>query len=284
MPALPGLLLSLSLALGLVSMATTAVGAAQPPKPDIFDPEAAIAHSQSAIGRRLSDLGFIDERGRAARLSDAGGRPLVVSLVFTACAESCPILIEHLAEAVEAAQDALGADSFSVITVGFDPEQDSPQRMRAYARSHGIDLPNWRFLSGAPETIDTLIEELGYLRLSSPRGFDHVAQTSIVDSERRIFAHVYGDSFPVPALVEPLKALLFERASPLTDLAQLVERVRLFCTFYDPGKGRYAFDYSFFIALTVGALTLLGLGVILTRAWLRAAKPPRAKSRPGSLA
>lgn len=269
MPRLPGLLLTLGLALGLLPTAPIRAAA-----PDPFDPEAAIAHSQAAIGRQLSDHGFIDAEGRATRLSDAGGKPLVVSLVFTACAESCPILIEHLAEAVEVAQEALGEDSFQVVTVGFDPEQDSPARMRAYARSHDIDLPNWRFLSGTPETIEALIGELGYLKLSSPRGFDHVAQTSIVDPERRIFAHVYGDSFPVPALVEPLKSLLFQQASPLTDLAQLVERVRLFCTFYDPGKGRYAFDYSIFISLTVGALTLLGLGTILTRAWLRSTKSP----------
>lgn len=263
------LLLFLGLTLGCIGTGRAQAGKTEP---NIFDPEAAIAHSQAALGRQLLDHAFTDADGGAFRLSDAGGAPLVISLVFTACAESCPILIETLAEAVEVAQDAFGPSSFSVITIGFDSEHDSPERMRAYAASHDIDLPQWRFLSGPPETVDALIEELGYLRLSSPRGFDHVAQTSIVDGERRVFAQVYGDSFPAPALVDPLKAFLFKRASPLTDVAQLIERVRLFCTFYDPVSGRYAFDYSIFISFAVGALVLLGLGTILTRAWLRTAR------------
>ena len=269
MRGLSALLLLLGLTLGC---AGTVRAQADKAEPNVFDPAAAIAHSQAAIGRQLLDHVFTDADGGTFRLSDVGGTPLVVSLVFTACAESCPILIETLADAVEVAQDAFGPSSFSVVTIGFDSEHDSPERMRDYAASHDIDVPQWRFLSGPSETVDALIEELGYLRLSSPRGFDHVAQTSIVDGERRVFAHVYGDSFPAPALVDPLKALLFKRASPLTDFAQLIERVRLFCTFYDPSSGRYAVDYSIFISFTIGGLSLLGLATILVRVWLRSAR------------
>jgi protein SCO1/2 len=213
----------------------------------IFDPQAAIARSQATIGGRLSDHLFIDQDGRDVRLSDYGGKPLVVSLVFTACAEACPVLIEYLAEAVEVAREALGADGFAVVTVGFDAER---------------------------ETLDALIEELGFMRVESPRGFDHLAQTSILDGERRIFRHVYGADFEAPALVDPLKALLFDDVGRLADLSDLIERVRLFCTFYDAKKGRYAFDYSFFISLAIGSMALLCLAIVLIRAWLRSGKFP----------
>lgn len=269
-----GLLAALALLLCAGLLWLRPASAAGPEMPDLFSPKEAIAYSQSAIGRQLADHRFRDESGREIALSDYGGAPLVVSMVFTACAESCPLLIQYLAEAVEVAQDTLGRDSFAVVTVGFDTETDTPERMRAFASMHGIDLPNWRFLSGDPETVDSLIAELGYLRYSSPRGFDHVAQTSVLDGERVIQAHVYGDNFPVPALVDPLKALMFEQVSPLADFGQLVERIRLFCTFYDPGKGRYAFDYSFFVSMTVGGLVILGLATVLLLAWLRSSKRP----------
>lgn len=244
------------------------------PDRDLFNPEVAIARAQATIGRQLADYQFLDQDGRVVRLSDYGGKPLVVSLVFTACAEACPVLIEYLAEAVAVARETLGEESFAVVTIGFDAEHDRPERLRAFAHGHGIDTGSWRFLSGEPETLDALIEALGFFRVASPRGFDHLAQTTVLNGERRVFRHVYGADFEPPALVDPLKALLFQDAGQLADLSDLIERVRLFCTFYDAKKGRYAFDYSFFISLAIGSMALLCLAIVLIRAWLRSGKFP----------
>jgi len=241
----------------------------------ILDPEAAVARSQAAIGRGLGDHSFLDAENQAVRLADYRGKPLVVSLVFTACTESCPLIVQRLAEAVEVAQDALGQESFAVVTVGFDSRYDTPARMQAYARTQGVHLPGWRFLSGDPATVDGLIEDLGFSRAPSPRGFDHIAQISIIDRDGRVHGHVYGSDFEVPALVEPLKVLALGQATMFTDVAAVIERVKLFCTFFDPKSGRYAVDYSFVISLTVGGLALLGLAFFLGRALWTMHHPPR---------
>jgi len=235
-----------------------------------FDSKAAIAHSQAAIGRRLGDFTFLDTKRRTVRLNDYLGKPLVVNMVFTACAQSCPIIVQTLADAVEVARDAVGADTFSVVTIGFDARDDTPERMRAFARAQGIDLPNWKFLSGEQDAIERLSETLGFIYFPSPRGFDHLAQTSVIDAEGRVYRQVYGARFSAPALVQPLLDLVFGRRAEAGPLTGLVDRVRLFCTFYDPASGRYRFDYSIFIALAVGAGSLIGVGTILIRAWLRA--------------
>ncbi len=240
-----------------------------------LDPDAAIARSRAAIGRLVGDYAFLDEAGNAVRLADYRGRPLVVSLVFTACSQSCPVIVERLAAAVAVAQDALGPDSFSVVTVGFDSRNDTPARMRAFARSHGVDLPGWRFLSGDQAAVDALVEDLGFLRFASPRGFDHIAQVSLIDAEGRVHGHVYGDDFEVPALVEPLKALVLGQDTALTDVAAVIRRVTLFCTFFDPRSGRYAVDYSFVISFAIGGLALFGLAVFLLRTFWVMHRPPR---------
>lgn len=267
-----------ALAAVLLLLPSGPADAAQRPEADVFDPEAAIARSQAAIGRPIGDHGFTDRQGRTVRLAEFQGKPLVVNLVFTACTQSCPVLIEHLADAVAAAADVVGWDGFNVVTVGFDPAADRPERLAAYAGSHGITAPNWRFLAGDPAAIDALIDELGFLRYASPRGFDHLAQTSVIGPDGRVFHQVYGDDFEVQALVEPLKALVLRDVGGLASVSDVIERVRLFCTFYDASAGRYAFDYSFFIALTVGAASLLALGVILLRAWLSAGGPPEIRA------
>jgi len=167
------------------------------------------------------------------------------------------------------ARDSLGEDSFSVVTIGFDSRGDTPERMRAFAHGQGVDLANWAFLSGEPEALERLVENLGFIYFPSPRGFDHLAQTTVIDPEGRIYRQVYGATFKAPALVEPLMELVFGRRAEASAVENLVNRIRLFCTYYDPNSQRYRFDYSIFIAFAIGAASLLGLAVLLLRAWWR---------------
>ena len=204
------------------------------------------------------------------RLSEFQGKPLVLNLVYTGCAHSCPLIVQTLYRAVEVAQDTFGVDAFEVVTIGFDTEIDTPDQMRAYASSQGVDLPGWHFLSADEDTVERLTREVGFIYHPSPKGFDHLAQVMVLDAEGRVFHQVYGDTFEPPALVEPLKQLLFGQSGDLLTLDGLVDRVRLFCTLYDPASGRYRFDWSLFVGIGIGAASLLGIGAILTRAlWRR---------------
>lgn len=258
--------------LGLLAPPLAADGG---PAPSAFDAEAAIRYSQAAVGRRIGDYRFLDRRGKPASLAELRDKPLVINLVYTACTHTCPLIVQTLQRAVEVAQDALGADSFSVVTIGFDSDNDTPARMRAYALGQGVKLPNWRFLSAERATIDKLSADLGFIYFPSPRGFDHLAQTTVIDPEGRVYRHVYGADFDAPALVEPLKDLMYGRQAGFAGLEGLVERVRLFCTYYDPSSERYKFDYSIFISMAVGLLSMLGFATILVNAWRRSRRDRR---------
>ncbi len=203
------------------------------------------------------------------RLADFRGRPLVVNMVYTGCSDICPTVSEALADAVDVARDALGNDSFSVVTVGFDARRDTPERMRSFARAHGLTTDGWDFLSGAGDTAGRLAEDLGFLFFAAPQGFDHVAQTTIVDADGRVYRQIYGATFEPPALVEPLKELIWGRPAGTSAGAGLVERIRLICTVYDASSGRYRFSYAIFIGIGVSGLTLCVTGFVIARAWLR---------------
>ena len=97
----------------------------------------------------------------------------------------------------------------------------------------------------------------------------------MIDSEGRVHGQVYGDDFEVPALVEPLKVLVLRQDTALTDVAAVIRRITLFCTYFDPRSGRYTVNYSFVISIAVGGLTLLGLAVFLLRSFWILHRPPR---------
>jgi protein SCO1/2 len=220
---------------------------------------AALRTSQAAIGHRTSDHAFVDQDGRPLRLSQLRERPVVVSLVFTNCYEVCSGLTLHLRDVVRIARETLGARSFAVLTVGFDSANDTPARMRAYARDRGIADPDWRFVSADEATIRRFTDEIGFTWAPSPRGFDHVTQVTILDPAGVVVRQVYGEAFEPPELVEPLKQLMMRGDVARGSVRGLIERVRLYCSVYDPGARRYRVDYSM---LAAGLPALLVLGMI----------------------
>ncbi|MEK6210656.1 MAG: SCO family protein [Pseudomonadota bacterium] len=233
------------------------------------DSTKAIELSQSVIGRRVGDYTFTDSRGRAVRLSDYRGKTLLVNFVYTGCSQVCPTTVRFLDKAIGEARRALGQDGFAVATIGFNQPFDTPQAMHAFAAQHGIADPKWDFLSPAPGTIGALTREFGFTWYATPKGFDHVTQITVLDAEGRIYRQIYGDSFDIPMLIEPLKQLITGAPVPAGDWRTLLEKVRLFCTVYDRSSGRYRLDYSLFVEIFVG-LTVLGAVVFsLLGEWRR---------------
>jgi protein SCO1/2 len=235
--------------------------------PPVLDEAMALERSQAAIGRTLSGYHFTDSEGNPLAIESLRGRPLVLSLVYTSCHHTCPTITRRVREVVTIARDALGDGAFNVVTVGFDTSVDTPAQMHDYGRSQGVGDAHWRLLSADAGNMARLVEDLGFTYVRSPRGFDHLTQTTVIDADGVVYRQVYGELFPVPALVEPLKELTYGRRAEATSLAGWISGVKLFCTVYDPASGRYKFDYSIFIGIAIGVVCLGGIAVFLARAW-----------------
>ncbi len=252
----------------LAALSTGAFARQSIKEPSPFDEKAAIAYSQAAIGRNIGNLEFVNRKKKPVSLSRFLGKPLIINMVYTSCHETCPTIVDSLYDGIKIAQKALGKDRFNVITIGFDVKSDTPERMRAFAATQGLVLPNWYFLSGTQENVDQIARTLGFIFFPSPAGFDHLTQTTVIDANGDVYAHVYGASFPPPAVIEPLKELVFGREKSLISLEGLADRVRLFCTIYDPRSGEYYFDYSIFVGLFIGFMILSGmLYILLSNLW-----------------
>jgi protein SCO1/2 len=92
---------------------------------------------------------------------------------------------------------------------------------------------------------------------------------TILDARGRVAAQVYGEDFEVPMLVGPLKALLTDAPLPEVTVENIVERVRLLCTVYDPRTGRYRLDYRIVLEILTGTSIVLAVLGFLFREWLR---------------
>lgn len=231
-----------------------------------FDYDLSLKTSQAVIGKKLSNHIFTTADGKQKTLNDFRGKPLVISMVYTSCYQICPMTTRHLSKVIEKARDAMGEETFSVALIGFDTKVDTPDAMQYFANKQGISDKNWSLLSVDENDIEVLSKELGFLYYPSANGFDHLMQATIIDAEGKVYRQVYGQVFDTPLLVDPLLELVLGRPQPEKSfMDNLSNKIKLFCTTYDPRSDGYYFDYSFFVEIFVGITVIVGVGLFMRR-------------------
>jgi len=100
----------------------------------------------------LQDYALVDMTGEETSLLREvdTDQPVMVSFIFTTCTTICPVMSAVFAQV----QKELGPESASVrmISVSIDPQYDTPERLREYAKRYGAGS-QWQFLTGDPDDI-----------------------------------------------------------------------------------------------------------------------------------
>ena len=233
-----------------------------------FDPASALRASQAVVGQTVPDHTLLDRAGRPVRLSSYRGKPLLVSFIYTGCFQICPTTTRALQTAVKAAQEGLGPDHFNVVSIGFNQPADSPQALKSFAAQHGIDTPNWEFLSPHASIVDSLARDFGFSYVATPAGFNHILQVSVVDAQGRIYRQIYGEGFAGDLLGEPLKQLITDAPMPnIVSISAIIERVRILCTVYDPITGEYRVNNGLALEIAGGLTFLVAMAWFFLLEW-----------------
>jgi protein SCO1/2 len=138
-----------------------------------------------AVGDAFPDLTFIDERGQRVAWHDLRGKALMVSFIFTRCADSnvCPVISGKYAYL----QRHIDPQAIHLVEITLDPTFDSPAVLGMYARNFNLDPARWSILTGHANDITRL---LASFHLSSfedrPGNFVHDDALIIVDPRGRI--------------------------------------------------------------------------------------------------
>ena len=244
-----------------------------------LDQNAALRASQAVVGTQISDFTLLDREGRPVRLSQYRGKPLLVSFIYTGCFQVCPLTTRSLKSALDIGRTAFGTRQFNVVSIGFNQPADSPQSLKAFALQNQIDQPNWKFLSPHASIVEPLAREFGFSYKSTPAGFDHVLQVTLLDAQGRIYRQIYGAELEADALGEPIKQLLANAPVPQQlRLDELIDRVRILCTVYDPKTGKYRVQYGLLIEVAGGVTFALAMLWFFLAEWRTQRRARRARS------
>ena len=235
--------------------------------------QASALDARSTVGwnQRLSaslplDQQFVDEKGRAVRLSQFfTARPVILLLTYYDCPNLCGTLLTSLIGQLRRL-DFNAAREFEVVVVSI-AASDTPSaaaRKKAgylslYDRS-GSE-PGWHFLTGTPQAIEALTTAVGfrYFYDAATRQYAHPAGIVIATPEGRIARYFIGLEFPQ----RELRYALLEASSGR--IGSPMDRVSLLCYRSEQAAGKYGAAITdalraggaLMIALVAGVVSVL---------------------------
>jgi protein SCO1 len=142
------------------------------------------------VGDELPNYHFTNQLGQVVSLSQFRGQALAFTFIFTRCPfpTFCPLMSNNF----QAVQDALLAQAnaptnWHLLTISFDPDYDTPERLKSYGVMHHADPARWSFLTGALIDITALSEQVGLQFWRDPAGgINHNLRTVVVDARGRV--------------------------------------------------------------------------------------------------
>lgn len=106
--------------------------------------------------RQAPEWRLVDQEGEAFGSADLAGDVYVASFLFTRCATVCPRLTAAVSR-LERRYREEGVDGVQLVSFSVDPVHDTPERLRAYADSRGLDLERWSLVTGDEQEMRAIV-------------------------------------------------------------------------------------------------------------------------------
>jgi protein SCO1/2 len=173
---------------------------------------------------------FVDQDGRTRDFDTIrGDRAIAVTFIYTKCPipTFCPAMDRQFAEAQALMKDRRLEGKAGLLSVSFDPKNDTPPVLTRHARKLGADPKVWTFVTGDREAIDrfasslllTLVRPSTSSRppefiegrgagAANPDEIGHTLRTTIVDRRGKIAKSYSGADWTPAELVAELERLL----------------------------------------------------------------------------
>lgn len=226
----------------------------------------ALLFANNAIGNDIGNYTLIDQNGKRFKLRELIGKPFIVNFIYTGCGHICPTLTMSVGKAIKDSGKDFGT-KYQAITIGFDFENDTPQRMNEYGRSFTNDFKNWRFATSDRDTISRMAEDFGFFYKKIRGGYDHLNAVTIVDSRGKIYKHVYGLEITSKEILDPIYQSINIRKGDTEDTgfstiefsALINNGIKLLCYEYDESTGTYKFSYTLLVMRVVELIIVFGI-------------------------
>jgi protein SCO1/2 len=132
--------------------------------------------------KKVPEFSFTNQNGETISNIDYVGKVYVVEFFFTTCPTICPKMNKNLIQIQNSFTDD---KDFGVASFTINPENDTPEVLKAYADKYGVTNPNWNMMTGDKDAIYQLAN-LGFNIYAGENpeaegGFEHSGNFALID-------------------------------------------------------------------------------------------------------
>ena len=136
--------------------------------------------SKKILSDEISDASIFNltskwntEEGKEITLKELKGKTLVMVMIYTTCKAACPRLTGDMRNIEDKIPSEYKKD-VQFVFVSIDPENDTPQRLKKFAKENYIDGEQWTFLQGKEISVREFANVLAVkYKQISPLDFSH---------------------------------------------------------------------------------------------------------------
>ena len=209
----------------LTLSAAISVGADLPRDPDYdYDPPVPGSYALPVV-KAAADGAVLDSNGESVNLRDlTHGRVTILSFIYTRCAagKACPYATGVLNQLHErSVADQSLAKKMRLVSMSFDPEYDTPQRLAAYAEAIREEKAgcDWRFVTAKSRAeLESILVAYGQTVDKRPNPTDpqgplyHILRVYLIDREGRIRNIYSSGTLDLRLVLADVKTLVLEEA------------------------------------------------------------------------
>lgn len=193
----------------------TKVGAGDEITADIIVPDDASAYIQNIVvvkkgtgaaqsssqrepqaGETVPDFALVNQDGKRIHLGSYRGDALLVTFIYTRCPfpDFCPLVSKNFAHVYAETQSTPALKSrLRLLSISFDPDDDTPAVLRKYARTFdattgGAPFARWEFAVIPKEELPKVTQFFGVTIAENSSQIVHSMSTSVIDPEGKIYS------------------------------------------------------------------------------------------------
>lgn len=165
-----------------------------------------------SVGDVVPDGEFINQDGKPFHLREYQGRAVAFTFIFTRCPlpNYCPRITSQFLEAQHELAKGPPAD-WSLLSLSFDPEHDTPAQLSAYAKAHEADTLHWTFATAKPGAVTDFGASFGLTAVMEEGLLNHNLRTVVMDASGRVQCIFKGNEWTARELVWEMRKAMAER-------------------------------------------------------------------------
>jgi protein SCO1/2 len=152
------------------------------------------------VGQQVPDYKFTNQFGQPISFHQFKGQALGITFVFTRC--PFPTFCPRMSVNFQQAQNKLklmanAPTNWTLLSISFDPEYDTPARLKTYATPYNLDTNHWQFATSDLWNVDGITEQLGLQFWKEQGTIQHNLRTAVFDARGRLQKVFTGNEWTV---------------------------------------------------------------------------------------